>query len=149
MYMHLFLFASQPNLKPKKSLLVSGFCYAGESCHKNRLQKISLKKYRKYPVYITRSEGEPHDCKFWCTIEVGGQNFKSVHLHVHKKEAEQDAAKVAYEFLMARDGDNFADVLALIDKVMLSDILLILPFINLNYGLCRLLICLYIFSPFI
>jgi hypothetical protein len=56
---------------------------------------------------------------------VDGQRFESVRLHVHKKEAEKDAAKVAYEFLMARDGDNFADVVALIDKVFLSEILFV------------------------
>jgi hypothetical protein len=46
---------------------------------------------------------------------------------LRKKEAEQDAAKVAYEFLLARRGDYFADVQGLIEKVLLSDFVCVHP----------------------
>ncbi|KAM0930083.1 hypothetical protein ACQ4PT_001157 [Festuca glaucescens] len=89
------------------------------SSHKEILQAFSLKKYQQFPAYRTILEGGPSDLKFGCTVELDGQLFRSAQLHLRKKEAEQDAAKVAYEFLLARRGDNFADVEGLIEKDLL------------------------------
>ena len=75
--------------------------------------------YKKPPIYKVESEGEPHQPKFRCKVEVGGQQFSSAGSFDRKKEAEQDAARVAYEILAAVGEDDIKEAVELIDQVHL------------------------------
>jgi dsRNA-specific ribonuclease len=85
--------------------------------HKNRLQQFAQRMYQKLPIYKSEFEGEHHVPKFKCTVEVGGQLFSSTQSFSRRKEAEQDAARVAYETLVTRDKGAVKDLSALIDQV--------------------------------
>ncbi|GJN03378.1 hypothetical protein PR202_ga20815 [Eleusine coracana subsp. coracana] len=85
--------------------------------HKNRLQEFSQKTHKKLPIYKIENEGEDHLPKFKCTVEVGGQIFSSTQSFRRRKEAEQDAARVAYETLVTRDNGDVKEVFELIDRV--------------------------------
>lgn len=85
--------------------------------YKNRLQEWTQQNNLKLPVYHTESEGELHQPEFRSTVEVGGERFPSDHSHRRLKDAEQDAARVAYENLVANaTDDDHTDLLGLIDQ---------------------------------
>jgi dsRNA-specific ribonuclease len=84
--------------------------------HKNRLQEFAQQMHKKLPIYNIESEGEHHIPKFKCTVEICGQLFSSTQSFSRRKEAEQDAARVAYEALVKDKGD-IKDVFELIDQV--------------------------------
>lgn len=84
--------------------------------HKNRLQSFADRVYKKPPVYKVESEGESHQLKFRCTVEVGGQQFSSTGSFDRKKEAEQDAARVAYEIVSAIGEGDIKEAFELIDQ---------------------------------
>ncbi|RCV30823.1 hypothetical protein SEVIR_6G137900v4 [Setaria viridis] len=85
--------------------------------HKNRLQEFAVRTQKKLPIYNVEREGEYHHPKFRCTVEVGGQKFSSTGSFSRKKEAEQDAARVAYEILAPiEEGDVNKEVFGLIDQ---------------------------------
>ena len=74
------------------------------------------------PHYSTESKGDPHRYEFRSTVEVGGKLFQSHQWHSRRKDAEQDAARVAYESLVTvdddpTDADDNTNVLGLIDQV--------------------------------
>jgi dsRNA-specific ribonuclease len=85
--------------------------------HKNRLQEFAQQMHEKLPIYTIESEGEVHLPKFKCTVEVCGQLFSSTQSFSRRKEAEQDAARVAYEALATKDKGDVKDVFELIDQV--------------------------------
>jgi hypothetical protein len=92
-------------------------CYADKCNYKNRLQEWTQRNNQKLPVYLTESKGDPHQLEFRSAVEVDGKRFPSHHSHSRLKDAEQDAAKVAYEILVTIDDDP-TDVLGLIDQVI-------------------------------
>jgi dsRNA-specific ribonuclease len=94
--------------------------------HKNRLQSFAERTYKKPPVYKVESEGASHQPKFRCTVEVGGQQFSSAGSFDRKKEAEQDAARIAYEILSAVGEDDIKEAFGLIDQVFLFTLLPVL-----------------------
>jgi hypothetical protein len=86
--------------------------------HKNRLQEFAVRTQKKLPMYNVELEGEHHHPKFRCIVEVGGQQFSSTGSFSRKKEAEQDAARVAYEILAPTEEEgDVKDVFGLIDQV--------------------------------
>uniref|UniRef100_A0A1D1YDS3 Double-stranded RNA-binding protein 4 n=1 Tax=Anthurium amnicola TaxID=1678845 RepID=A0A1D1YDS3_9ARAE len=64
---------------------------------KNRLQVYAQRSALPLPVYLTVNEGFPHAPQFRSTVLVGGVMFRSSQTFAHRKEAEQDVAKVALE----------------------------------------------------
>ncbi|ONM04859.1 Double-stranded RNA-binding protein 1 [Zea mays] len=70
------------------------------------------------------SEGQSHQPKFTCTVEVGDQQFSSTGSFSRKKEAEQDAARVAYEILTTVSESDVKEAFELIDQVRLLTLLL-------------------------
>uniref|UniRef100_A0ACD6A048 Uncharacterized protein n=1 Tax=Avena sativa TaxID=4498 RepID=A0ACD6A048_AVESA len=86
------------------------------SC-KNRLQEWTQQNNQKFPVYDTELKGELHQPEFRSTVKVAGERFPSDHSHSRLKDAEQDAARVAYENLVTkRTNDDQKDLLGLIDQ---------------------------------
>lgn len=81
--------------------------------YKNRLQSLAERTHKKLPVYKVDSEGQ----KFRCTVEVGGQKFSSTGSFSRKKEAEQDAARVAYEILATIGEGDVKEACELIEQV--------------------------------
>lgn len=92
--------------------------------HKNHLQSFAARTYKKLPTYKVEFEGGSHQLKFRCTVEVGGQQFSSAGSFDRKKEAEQDAARIAYEILTAVGEDDIKEAFELIDQVHLLTLLL-------------------------
>ncbi|CAO2210818.1 unnamed protein product [Urochloa humidicola] len=84
--------------------------------HKNRLQEFSMQTHKELPIYKVELEGDCHHPKFRCTVEVGGQQFSSTGSFIRKKEAEQDAARVAYEILAPIGEDDAKEVFGLVDQ---------------------------------
>ncbi|CAF0951097.1 unnamed protein product [Adineta ricciae] len=70
---------------------------------KNRLQEYCQKQKISLPSYrIQNQSGPPHNQRFKVEVEVNNQSYTSVGDCLSKKEAEQCAAKVAWEDLTAR-----------------------------------------------
>ncbi|XVF53801.1 hypothetical protein PTKIN_Ptkin05aG0128000 [Pterospermum kingtungense] len=65
--------------------------------HKNRLQEYAQKAGLQLPVYQTSSEGFPHAPKFRASVRVNQTTYTSNQTFPHKKEAEQDVAKIALQ----------------------------------------------------
>lgn len=86
--------------------------------YKNHLQEWAQRNNQKLPAYDTESKGDRHRLEFRSTVEVGGERFQSARTHSRRKDAEQDAARVAYEILVTKtiDDDDHTDVLGLIDQ---------------------------------
>lgn len=73
-----------------------------EKDYKTLLQEHAQKNYRAYPRYaLTKKTGPDHDRIFWMTVEVGGKSY-GPGKGSNKKQAEQAAAAIAYEDLMAK-----------------------------------------------
>ena len=94
--------------------------------HKNRLQSFAERTYKKQPIYNVEFEGESHQPKFRCTVEVGGKQLSSAGSFDRKKVAEQDAARVAYEILAAVGEDDIKEAFGLIDQVHLLNLVPVL-----------------------
>ncbi|KAF0899431.1 hypothetical protein E2562_019543 [Oryza meyeriana var. granulata] len=86
--------------------------------YKNLLQEFLQRANKKLPIYITICKGEHHQLKFESTVTVDSEEFSSTCCHRRVKDAEQDAAKVAYDILVGRkESDvNVTDVFELIDQ---------------------------------
>ncbi|XP_020402243.1 double-stranded RNA-binding protein 4-like isoform X3 [Zea mays] len=80
------------------------------------LQSFAERTYKKTPIYKVESEGQSHQPKFTCTVEVGDQQFSSTGSFSRKKEAEQDAARVAYEILTTVSESDVKEAFELIDQ---------------------------------
>ncbi|OMO59930.1 Double-stranded RNA-binding protein, partial [Corchorus capsularis] len=65
--------------------------------HKNRLQEYAQKAGLQHPVYQTSSQGFPHAPKFRASVRVNQTTYTSSLTFPHKKEAEQNVAKIALD----------------------------------------------------
>jgi ribonuclease-3 len=69
--------------------------------YKSLLQELSQQLYRSYPVYhLIKRSGPDHSRLFWIEVRVNEKTF-GPGMGKNKKSAEQEAAKLAYEFLTA------------------------------------------------
>jgi len=84
--------------------------------HKNRLQEFCVQTHKKLPIYKVELEGEYHQPKYKCTVEVDGKQFSSTGTFSRKKEAEQDAARLAYEILSTIGEGDIKEVFGLLDQ---------------------------------
>ncbi len=67
--------------------------------YKTLLQEMVQKRYKTYPRYkVDRKTGPDHDKTFWVLVEVEGKSYGPGE-GKNKKEAEQAAARIAYEDL--------------------------------------------------
>ena len=75
------------------------------------LQEYAQKYYRSYPLYrLVKKIGPDHDRTFWVSCEVAGAEY-GPHEGKNKKEAEQSAAKAAYDAIVAAGGLEAARML--------------------------------------
>ncbi|KAK8491302.1 hypothetical protein V6N13_127918 [Hibiscus sabdariffa] len=65
--------------------------------HKNRLQEYAQKSGLDLPVYESSSEGFPHAPRFRATVRVNQTTYTSPQTFPHRKQAEQNVAKVALQ----------------------------------------------------
>ncbi|KAA8516888.1 hypothetical protein F0562_017294 [Nyssa sinensis] len=77
------------------SLSLSEVQEDGYALYKSLLQELSRKKGFCLPKYNTAVSGPPHNPIFISTVEIGGQFFQGQEAK-NKKQAEMNAAKVAY-----------------------------------------------------
>uniref|UniRef100_A0A0E0LUH9 DRBM domain-containing protein n=2 Tax=Oryza punctata TaxID=4537 RepID=A0A0E0LUH9_ORYPU len=84
--------------------------------YKNKLQEYLQQANKQLPIYCTKCKGEHHQLKFKSTVMVDGEEFSSTSCHRRVKDAEQDAAKVAYDALLERKETDDTDVFELIDQ---------------------------------
>ena len=103
------------------------------SNYKNRLQEWTQRNNLNLPVYHTEGKGDPHQLEFSSTVKVGDKPFPSDQCHSRLKDAEQDAAKVAYESLVTLDNDP-THVLELIDQVFFWVLSLLYSFFVTHVG---------------
>jgi len=71
------------------------------SSSKSLLQELTQRRYCSIPTYKSTRTGPPHMPTFFSTVEVEGVEFHGK-ASSSKKEAEYDAAKIAYKAL--KDG---------------------------------------------
>ncbi|CAN4086656.1 unnamed protein product [Withania somnifera] len=77
--------------------------------YKNQLQEYTQKNIKQLPIYQTVNEGFPHAPKFRTRVLVDGSEYESKSTHPTKKQAEQAAAKIAYECIHnKRDAKDFS-----------------------------------------
>ncbi|XP_009589989.1 double-stranded RNA-binding protein 1-like isoform X3 [Nicotiana tomentosiformis] len=76
-----------------------------EGLYKTLLQELAQKEGLLFPVYDTARAGPPHAPTFSSTVEVGGGTFQGQEAKT-KKQAEMNAAKVAYNALVKRKGSQ-------------------------------------------
>ncbi|KAM3406109.1 hypothetical protein ACQJBY_000257 [Aegilops geniculata] len=86
--------------------------------YKSHLQAWTQRNNQNLPAYYTESKRDHHQLEFRSTVKVGGERFQSALNHSRRKDAEQDAARVAYEILVTKtiNDDDHTDVLGLIDQ---------------------------------
>jgi ribonuclease-3 len=71
--------------------------------YKSLLQELSQRLFRSYPVYhLIKRTGPDHDRLFWTDVTINGQTFGSG-MGKNKKSAEQEAAKIAFEYFSGKD----------------------------------------------
>lgn len=78
------------------------------SDHKSRLQELAARRFGQLPRYVLRDEGPEHEKHFWARVELGGDVWGDGEGRT-KKQAEQAAARAAYERLEARESHDLAD----------------------------------------
>ncbi len=79
--------------------------------YKTTLQEYSQKYLKGYPAYrLVKKAGPDHDRTFWVSCEVGDAEYGPV-AGKNKKEAEQGAAKAAYDAIIAGGGIEAARML--------------------------------------
>ncbi|OVA05827.1 Double-stranded RNA-binding domain [Macleaya cordata] len=74
--------------------------------HKNRLQEYAQRSAIPLPIYETINEGSQHAPKFRSTVKVDGAVYRSLNTFSHRKEAEQDVAKFAFEYISKKIKDE-------------------------------------------
>lgn len=67
--------------------------------HKNHLQEFALRSGMEVPMCATIKEGKCHLPNFRSTVTVDGQSFTSKLTFQRLKAAEQEAARLALEYL--------------------------------------------------
>lgn len=82
---------------------------------KRLLQGYSLRSFGSFPIYQVSTEGPLHDMRFRCTVRVRDQAYASLCDHRHLREAEEDAAAVAYKEILG--DDNIDMLLEMVNKV--------------------------------
>ncbi|XP_050230561.1 double-stranded RNA-binding protein 4-like [Mercurialis annua] len=78
--------------------------------YKNRLQEYAQRACLPLPVYKTVNEGHPHLPNFRSTVLVDGKEFSSQNAFLHRKEAEQDVARLALDSIKEKivdEGSSF------------------------------------------
>jgi ribonuclease III len=71
--------------------------------YKTLLQELVQKRMRTYPKYkVVQKSGPDHDRTFTIEVHIGDRSFGSGK-GKNKKEAEQDAARIAFETLQEGD----------------------------------------------
>ncbi|XP_044415402.1 phragmoplastin DRP1A-like [Triticum aestivum] len=93
---------------------------------KSMLQSYTLRAYGTFPTYHVRTEGEPHDMYFECTVHVQGHKFVSATRHRRRKDAEEDASDVAYTALMGNE--TLETLLGLLNKDTICKVGLLLQY---------------------
>jgi ribonuclease III len=79
--------------------------------YKTMLQEYAQRYHRSYPLYkLVRKSGPDHDRTFCISCEVAGDEYGPA-IGKNKKEAEQSAARAAYEAIMAQGGLEAARML--------------------------------------
>lgn len=79
-----------------------------EKDYKTLLQEYVQQRYKSYPKYVvSKRTGPDHDRVFWMDVEVAGKSY-GPGKGSNKKQAEQAAARVAYESIVAGDGPGRA-----------------------------------------
>jgi ribonuclease-3 len=73
----------------------------GERDFKTILQELASQRLRALPSYVVEEEGPDHQKEFTATVSVAGEQLGSGAGRT-KKEAEQQAARAAYELLHQR-----------------------------------------------
>uniref|UniRef100_A0A2P2PKW9 Uncharacterized protein MANES_01G116100 n=1 Tax=Rhizophora mucronata TaxID=61149 RepID=A0A2P2PKW9_RHIMU len=73
-----------------------------EHSHKNKLQEYAQRSSLPLPIYYVINEGSPHAPKFRATVLIEGEEYTSPNTFSHRKEAEQDVAKLALERISER-----------------------------------------------
>ncbi len=74
--------------------------------YKTLLQEFVQKQYRCYPRYnVVKKSGPDHDRTFWIDTRINNKTYGPMK-GKNKKEAEQNVARVAYEILTGRKGNN-------------------------------------------
>ena len=69
--------------------------------YKTSLQEYMQKKWRKCPVYtLVKKTGPEHEFTFFVEVQVNNQSFGPAQGR-SKKDAEQNAAKLAYDSVVA------------------------------------------------
>jgi ribonuclease-3 len=69
--------------------------------YKTLLQEYVQKRMKTYPKYkVVQKTGPDHDRTFWIEVHVGERSF-GAGKGKNKKEAEQEAARIAYEGMQA------------------------------------------------
>ncbi|KAK1301553.1 Double-stranded RNA-binding protein 7 [Acorus calamus] len=74
--------------------------------YKNRLQEYAQRSAVHTPLYTTINGGNPHAPRFRSTVVVDGLTFTSPNTFSHRKEAEQDVARLALEGLSEKVKDE-------------------------------------------
>jgi ribonuclease III len=75
---------------------------------KTLIQEYAQKNSKAYPRYsLTKKSGPDHDRTFWVSVSVCGQDYPEAS-GKSKKEAEQSAAKLAYDSIIESGGDAAA-----------------------------------------
>ncbi len=83
--------------------------------YKTLLQEYAQKYHKSYPLYrLVRKAGPDHDRTFWVSCEVAGADY-GPHEGKNKKEAEQSAARAAYDAIVAAGGLEAARLLQVED----------------------------------
>jgi len=76
----------------------------GEQDYKTRLQELVARRFEHLPRYHVRHDGPDHDKRFYATVALGGVE-RGRGEGRSKKQAEQAAARAAWEWLLAEDGE--------------------------------------------
>ena len=71
---------------------------------KTRLQELAARRFDQLPNYSVEDEGPDHAKRFFASVTIGGEPRGSGEGR-SKKQAEQAAARVAWEALAAEEGD--------------------------------------------
>jgi ribonuclease-3 len=74
--------------------------------YKTLLQELAQKRFKSYPRYrIAQRKGPDHNRTFWIEVTVGKATY-GPGMGKNKKEAEQQAANIAYDALVSRRAQN-------------------------------------------
>ncbi|MCL7050468.1 hypothetical protein MKW94_016724 [Papaver nudicaule] len=84
----------------------SGSGHSEPPMYKSRLNEFTQKSGIPVPVYEAVNEGLQHLPKFRCTVHVDGVAYTSVNTFRNRKDAEQDASKLALESMPKKIKDE-------------------------------------------